>query len=204
MTQRFLLLVCLFAVSGCNCFVPVEECVGIRCTRLPDGGRRDGGVDAGRTDGGPRLDAGAAVACAVWDGGGVGKCAAITGYVWVGTSCQGECVLYPISTPGVYATLAECVSCGCDATKFKTNPPGQPVGPGTYCDVLSAVTTLPRLISEAFSTGDGGYDAGCAPFGAVEFECPVWTRTLGDAGYARGCAATLVPYVSEVRCRIFF
>ena len=157
MTDRFLLLLCAFALSGCNCFVPVEECVGIRCTRFPDGGlrdggradggARDGGLDAGGTDAGPAFDGGISP-CGVWDGGGVGKCAAITGYVQMGTVCRGECVLYPIVTPGVYPTLGACVSCGCDKAKLSTVP-AQTFGPESFCDEVVLTTTLPRLLEEA-------------------------------------------------------
>jgi hypothetical protein len=205
MTDRFLLLLCAFALSGCNCFVPVEECVGIRCSRFPDGGLRDGGrsdgglVDAGRKDGGFEADGGGG-SCGAWDGGGVGKCAAITGYVQQGTVCRGECVLYPIATPGVYPTLGACVACGCDTAKLSTKPT-QSFGPTSSCDEVVVTTTLPRLLEEAFP----GYDGGCVPKGALDYECTLLTKTsaLGDAGYARSCAATLVPYVADVQCRVF-
>lgn len=209
MTHRLAVVLSLLAVSGCNCFVPVEECVGRRCTLFPDGGKRDGGVnDAGRptdggSDAGPTLDAGAALVCAVWDGGGVGKCAALTGYVSMGNVCRGECVIYPIETPGVFPTLGACASCGCDVTKFRSAA-GTPFTPDTYCDELAALTSLPRLLDEAFGGPDSGFDAGCVPMGALDNSCRLWTRTLTDAGYARACAATLVPYVTEVQCRIFF
>ncbi len=203
MTDRFLLVLCVFSLSGCNCFVPVEECIGIRCTRLPDGGQRDGGGhDAGKLDGG-KLDAGAdagAFACGVWDGGaGVGKCAAITGYAQLGTVCRGACVSYPIVDPGLYPTLAACAGCGCDPTKLSTVP-AQPFAAETFCDDVVVKTTLPRLLEEAFA----GFDGGCTPLGALDYQCTLLGKqTLGDAGYARSCAATLVPYVSDVQCRVF-
>lgn len=204
MTNRLLLLLCALPLSGCNCFVPVEECVGIRCTRLPDGGPRDAGArDAGVSDGG-RNDGGSfagdsGTACKPWDGGGVGKCAAITGYVQLGTVCRGECVLYPISTPGVYPTLGTCVSCGCDTAKLSSKP-AQSYGPESFCDAVVVTTTLPRLLEEAFP----GYDGGCVPKGALDYECTLLGKaTLGDAGYARSCAATLVPYVANVQCQVF-
>jgi len=202
MTDRFLLLLCAFALSGCNCFVPVEECVGIRCSRLPDGGLRDGGgrdggVDAGRKDAGVEPDAGS---CGVWDGGGVGKCAALTGYVQLGKVCRGECVLYPITTPGVYPTLGACVACGCDLTKLSAKP-AQPFEEKSFCDEVVVTTTLPRLLEEAFPGYDGG---ACVAKGALDYECRLLgMSTLGDAGYARSCAATLVPYVTDVQCRVF-
>lgn len=205
MTDRLFLLLCAFALSGCNCFVPVEECVGIRCTRFPDGGlrdggrpdggARDGGGDAGRPDGGVFVETG----CGVWDGGGVGKCAAITGYVQLSNVCRGECVLYPIATPGVYPTLGACVSCGCDTAKLSTKPV-QDFGPKTFCDEVWVTTSLPRLLEEAFP----GFDGGCVPMGALDYQCKLLNQqVLGDAGYARSCAATLVPYVVDVQCRIF-
>lgn len=207
-TGRFLLLLGAFAVSGCNCFVPVEECVGVRCFRFPDGGLRDGGGrdggvrdgggDAGRSDGG-LVTADAGTACGNWDGGGVGKCAAITGYVQLGKVCRGECVLYPISTAGVYPTLGACAACGCDTAKLSASPI-QDFGPQTLCDDVIVSTTLPRLLEEAFP----GYDGGCIAKGALDYECTLLNhQQLGDAGYARSCAATLVPYVSDVKCRIF-
>lgn len=205
MTDRFLLLLCAFALSGCNCFVPVEECVGIRCARLPDGGLRDGGArdagvsDGGRADGG-RIDGGAVPGCGVWDGGGVGKCAAVTGYVQLGKVCRGDCVLYPIATDGVYPTLGSCVSCGCDTAKL-SSAPAQTFGPEASCDDVVVTTTLPRLLEEAYP----GFDGGCTPKGALDYECTLLSKqfTLGDAGYARSCSATLVPYVTDVKCRVF-
>lgn len=208
MTDRFLLVLCAFALSGCNCFVPVEECVGIRCTRFPDGGLRDGGrLDAGLADGG-RKDGGvvssdAGGLCGVWDGGGVGKCAAITGYVQLGTVCRGECVLYPISTPGVFPTLGECAGCGCDKAKLSTKPT-QSFGPESFCDEVIVTTTLPRLLDEAFATADAGFDGGCTAKGALDYECTLLSKlTLRDAGFGRACAATLVPYVTDVQCRVY-
>ena len=203
MTNRFLLLLCAFTFSGCNCFVPVEECVGIRCLRFPDGGLRDGGTrDAGTGDAGLK-DAGSFSfdgGCGPeWDGGGVGQCAAITGYVRVtGTECRGACVFYPITTAGVYPTLGACVSCGCDTGKLSSKP-AQPFGPQSSCDAVYVTTTLPRLLEEAFP----GFDGGCLPMGALDYQCTLLGKQqLGDAGYARSCAATLVPYVNNVQCRV--
>ena len=210
---RLGLLLFAFAFSGCNCFVPVEECVGIRCFRFPDGGLRDGGGrDSGVNDGGARdggasgsgtdagrNDAGTPAACAGWDGGGVGLCAALTGYVQTGKVCRGDCVQYPIVTPGVYPTLGECAACGCDTAKLKAAPV-QPFGPEMYCDDLFVDTSLPRLLGEAFP----GYDGGCQAIGSIDFRCTLTRhQTLGDAGYARACAATQVPYVTEVRCLVY-
>ncbi len=203
MTPRFLLLLCGFALSGCNCFVPVEECVGSRCNRLPDGGLRDAGtldggiVDGGSKDGGGAVDSG--TICGTWDGGGIGKCAAITGYVQTGKVCRGECVLYPIVTRGVYPTLGACVGCGCDLAKLSSKP-AQTFSPQSFCDAVIVTTTLPRLLEEAFT----GYDGGCVAKGALEYECTLLGKQLlGDLGYARACATTLVPYVTDVQCRIF-
>jgi len=156
-------------------------------------------VDAGKTDGGLSGGDGGFSVCGLWDGGGVGKCAAITGYVQLEKTCRGECVLYPISTPGVYPTLGSCVSCGCDVTKLSSKP-AQIFGPQMFCDVVNVKTTLPRLLEEAFP----GFDGGCVPIGALDYECRLLgMQVLGDAGYARSCAATLVPYVEDVRCLVF-
>jgi hypothetical protein len=202
-----------FAVvaPGCQCFDPVADCSGARCAAGDGGASFDGGGggsgggggagggggggggsggDAGKPDGG---------VCAVWDGGGVGLCAALTGWVREPTVCRGDCVSYPIVTPGVFPTLADCASCGCDLAKFSSVPPGQTLEPALYCDELMVRTSLPRLLNEALP----GFDAGCRPVGSVDFECTLATRVIGDAGYARACAATLVPRVAFVQCRIF-
>lgn len=204
-----LLLVGL-ALSGCNCFVPVEECVGKKCLPRPDGGKADAGRDAGLPDGGAASDAGPpnVLACAVWDGGGVGKCAALTGYVALGNKCQGECVLFPIVTPGVFPSLAECVACGCDGAKLSAKP-AQPFNDNSFCDEVVVTTSLPRLLDEAFDVTDAGdagrdFDGGCVAMGAIDFSCTLLGQgKLGDAGVAKACAATLVPNVTDVQCRVF-
>ena len=203
--ERALLFLVCCALSGCGCFVPVEECVGKKCFHLDggakDGGTKDGGVDAGRSDGG-------VMACAIWDGGGVGKCAALTGYVALGNTCRGECVEYPIVTPGVFPSLAACVSCGCDPAKLSAKP-AQAINANAFCDEVGVTTTLPRLLDEAFDAPDAGaggrdFDGGCTAMGAVDFACLLLGKgSLGDAGMARVCAATLVPYVTDVQCRVF-
>ena len=144
----------------------------------------------------------------MWDGGGVGECAAITGYVRTATECSGQCVLFPIATAGVFPDLSACVACGCDPSKIRVpGLVGKPVvGPGDYCGALVAMTTLPRLLDEAFP----GYDGGCYPVAAAAWACTLlapsshgdagWSVFLDDAGYARTCAATLVPRVTEVQC----
>ena len=193
------LLLGLLALSGCNCFVPVVECTGNRCHR--DAGSDaglDAGRDAGAVDSGFTPTDGGQIACALWDGGGVGKCAAITGYVATATECLGECVFFPIQSAGVFPTLAECVGCGCDVAKFTAVPP-QPITPATYCDDLFVKTSIPRLLDEAFP----GYDGGCQALGPTQWVCTLWQRDLGDAGYARACAATLVPRVTEVQCMVY-
>lgn len=209
MSERLLVLTAVLALSGCNCFVPVEECIGKKCLRL-DGGKADAGRDGGAADAGAPSDGGGApTACAVWDGGGVGECAAITGYVATGTACQGECVLYPIATPGVFPTLAACTACGCDRSKLSAKP-AQAINDTAFCDEVAVSTTIPRLLDEAFDVPDAGpdgggdFDGGCVAIGAVGFECHLWGKgQLGDAGVARLCAATLVPSVTDVQCRVF-
>jgi hypothetical protein len=150
------------------------------------------------------MDAGTPT-CEPWDGGGVGKCAALTGYVFTGRSCEGNCVEYPIVTAGVFPTLSACagecsVSGFCITSLLGAAPTGGPIAPSSYCDDVVVRTDLPRLIAEAFP----GLDAGCHPVGATEFECTLWNGALGDAGYARACAATLVPRTLSVQCRVWF
>ena len=99
----------------------------------------------------------------------------------------------------MYPSLTACVSCGCDTTKLTTKPT-QGYSAQTFCDTVTVTTTLPRLLEEAFP----GFDGGCVPKGAVDFECRLLGhQLLGDAGYARSCAATLVPYVSDVKCMVY-
>lgn len=199
---------------GCQCLEPVAECGALDCTDagVGDGGARDAGAsDAGsRPDAGPsdagRLDAGTfdggPFTCDVWDGGGVGRCAAITGYIFHGTTCEGACVLKPLSAPGLHDDLPSCAACGCDRSKLVAIPPlTQPFGPDTVCDDLLAVTNLPRLLSVAFPGYDT--DAGCRPIGSVDWSCLLWRHQLGPEGFARACAATLVPRVSQVRCMVY-
>lgn len=207
MRDRALLFLACCALTGCGCFVPVEECVGKKCFRTDggskDAGTRDGGSDGGHSDAGP-----GPMACAVWDGGGVGKCAAVTGYVSLGTTCKGECVEYPITTPGVFPSLAACASCGCDLAKLSAKP-AQAINPTAFCDDVIVTTALPRLLDEAFDVPDAGdagvdFDGGCTAAGAIDFTCTLLGKgQLGDAGLARVCAATLVPYVTDVKCEVF-
>jgi hypothetical protein len=192
---RIWILLCGLIVGGCNCFQPVVECGRAQCR--PDSGAdagRDAGVDGGRDAG---LDGGS-VACAASDGGGIGKCAAVTGYVATGSACSGACVEYPILAPGLFPDLASCVGCGgCDKAKF---PSGAIVNPTCSCPKLIAKTTSPALLAQAFP----GYDAGCTASGALGFECTLWAGSLGIEGYARACGATLVPQVTEVLCSTAF
>ncbi len=209
--MRNLLAVALLSVSACQCLEPVGECSGTRCATdagKTDGGSGDGGPgDSGTLDAGFFPDGGVfdsgffpsdGGACELWDGRGVGKCAAVTGYVFQGTSCQGQCVLYPISTPGIFKTLSECAGCGCDTSKLVATPAAT-FGPGMYCDQLDVRLSATWLLEEAFP----GVDAGCIPVGSTSSDCTVWRRQLGDAGYARACAATLLPGVTQVRCLTF-
>lgn len=184
----------LFGVSillaGCRCLDAVPDCGGAPCNTAD--ASQDGGHDAGQ-------DAGLS-SCELWDGGGVGKCAAITGYVFQGTQCWGECVTYPITSPGVFPDLKTCIGCGCDPSKFAVGPRAGTLSPSTFCDQLLAKTTAPDTLDEAFTSRDGG---ACVEVGAVDWECPLWKGNLGDAGYSMACAATLVPRVTQVECRIF-
>ena len=138
-------------------------------------------------------------ACALWSGvGGVGVCSGLTGYAATATECQGACVLQPITTAGLYPSLAACVRCGCDTAKLAV------VGPGTFtrsmfCDDLTIVTADPSRLQEAFP----GFDGGCSGQPS-QFECLALQRTiLGDAGYDFACAASLVPKVTKVVCHLY-
>src|SRR4051812_45817738 len=111
MTNRLWMPLTVLALSGCQCFVPVDECRGGKCFAKDAGS--DGGSDGGVV---PVTDAGTN-ACALWDGGGVGKCAAVTGYVATATECRGDCVTYPLSAPGLFPNLPACIGCGCDPAK---------------------------------------------------------------------------------------
>ena len=205
---RALLLFAVLAGPACQCFEPVEEsCLGSGCPTTEVGGGGDAGLpDAGHADAG-QPDAGSdggEWACEPWDGGGVGKCAALTGYVFSGNACHGDCVEYPIVTAGVFPTLSACAGqCSaqgfCVTSMIETRPLGGVVGPGSYCDDLVVGTNLARLIVDAFP----GVDAGCRPTGAIASECTIWNGALGDAGYARACAATLVPRTQYVECRVY-
>jgi hypothetical protein len=210
--RHILMLVVCGVVFGCQCLQPVSACAENVCDAGVDGpvlgagggaaadggSNRDAGYGGG-AGGDPGQDGGT---CERWDGGGIGRCAAITGYVFRGTECWGECVVRPITTPGVFEDLPTCVRCGCDTSKFRVHPPiGKPLGPDSFCDELVAVTPIPLLLADAFPGYD--VDAGCTPEGSVDSRCTLWQRHLGDAGYARACAATLVARVSEVRCIVF-
>lgn len=197
--MRRLLLVWLLAVPACQCLEPVAECHSAHCFPQADGGADAGAPDAGGLDAGNGVDAGALVECALWDGGGVGECAAVTGYVFQGTVCHGECVSMPIVTPGIYPSLPQCLECGCDRAKFTSVPPGGVFGPQLFCDQVLVFLSATWLLDEAFP----GIDAGCQPLGATGFQCTVWQGLLGDAGFARACASTLLPGVTEVQCRVF-
>lgn len=200
--ERLFVLAAALALSGCNCFVPVEECVGKKCLARPDGGAKDAGTDGGKADAGIADGGASVVTCAIWDGGGVGKCAAITGYVAEGKTCRGECVLYPIVTPGVFPTLAECVSCGCDAAKLSSKPV-QTFNATAFCDEVNVTTSQPGPLADVFGAPDSGFDGGCVATGAVDFRCRIGgPGTLGDAGVARACAATLTPGVTDVNCLV--
>jgi hypothetical protein len=215
--HRFPALLAVAAIVGCQCFQPVDECALTAC----DGGTGDGGTAGGRVIGGGSGGSGGGTSggaaggsttaggsgggstCPVWDGGGVGLCAAITGYVFRGNQCWGECVLKPITTPGVFEDLATCVQCGCDTSKFTNVPPlGVPLNPQSFCDEVQAITSVPRLLDTALPGFD--VDAGCRPESGVDSACLLWRGQVGDLGYARACAATLVPRVTEVRCVTFF
>ncbi|MBL8923874.1 MAG: hypothetical protein JNJ54_33775 [Myxococcaceae bacterium] len=214
-------LVAQAAIVGCQCFQPVDECALTTCDAGSAGGAAGGRVIGGGSGGGSGGSAGGASGgsttgggsgggvstrdagtCPVWDGGGVGLCAAITGYVFRGTDCWGECVLKPITTPGVFEDLASCVQCGCDTSKFANVPPlGTPLHPGSFCDEVLAVTSIPRLLETAFPGYD--IDAGCRPGAGFDSHCVLLRGSVDEAGYARACAATLVPRVSQVRCVVF-
>jgi hypothetical protein len=195
-------------VGGCQCLVPVEQCAGADCLDAggtdagePDAAVPDGGGGGGAPDAGPTPDAGP-FDCGIWDGGNVGKCAAVTGYVFDGTVCRGECVLYPITSAGVFPSVADCVdACAlpyCNASLLAAVLP-QPFVPGAYCDDLQVSTSLPWLVEEAFPE----LDAGClAQTGATT--CTLLrSQVLGDAGYLEACAATLLPETTQVICHLY-
>ena len=211
--------------GGCTCLTPVEEC-GALCDGGTAGGSAGGaaGGAAGGTAGGaaggsaggsgtaggagggaamPRLDAG----CALWDGGGVGTCGALTGFVFLGSHCEGACVQYPIQTPGVFPNLASCAqTCAaagfCNEAKWLGRPaPPPPLAPGSFCDEV--VAQLPAGSSIApLEEAVGGINNACVS-SSTGTDCQIWMDELGDAGHLRSCAATLVQSVESVTCRIF-
>jgi hypothetical protein len=184
-------------LGACQCLHPVDECEGRACA---DAGRPDAGVDAGRPDAGAS-DAGA-FACRIWGGAGVGECAAVTGYVFDGTRCRGECVQYPIRDPGIFPSIAECVHACAEPycrTELLAAALPQPFTPAAYCDDLVVDTSLPWLVQEAFPL----LDAGCSlPTGMTTCSL-LHGQVLGDAGYLEACAATLVPETSRVTCWLY-
>ena len=202
MTKRLWLLVGTLACAGCQCFVPVVECKGIRC----DGGFKvDAGADAGVDAGADAGVTDAGTGCVRYDGGGgIGTCAAITGYVASATECRGECVLYPITTAGIFPNLPACIGCGCDPLKFNAQGMASKISSAaSFCDQVFALTTSPPRLIEAF----GDFDGGCTAVGALNYECLIWQRdagmsSLGPLGFARACQATLVPQVVNVQCRV--
>ncbi len=197
-------LLCLaLTLTGCNCFRPTEDCQDVSCVFIDSGvAFTDGGPheNTGGSDAGHPLDAGQGEpVCALWSGdGGVGNCAQVTGYVATPTECEGACVMRPITTAGLYPSLASCVRCGCDTAKL-TVVGGGIFGPSMYCDDLTIMTADPSRLEEAFP----GFDAGCSGQPS-QFECQVLRHAvLGDAGYDLACAASLVPKVTRVVCHLF-
>jgi hypothetical protein len=195
----------LILAGGCQCLVPVEQCAGADCldggADAGDAGAPDGGAGGSEPDAGPMPDAGP-FDCGVWDGGGVGKCAAVTGYVFDGTVCRGDCVLYPISSPGVFPSAAACVdSCAlpfCNTSLLAAVLP-QTFAPAMYCDDLQVSTSLPWLVEEAFPELDAGCLAQTGPTTCTLLR----TQILGDAGYVEACAATLLPETTQVICHLY-
>ncbi|MFT3836222.1 MAG: hypothetical protein QM723_04390 [Myxococcaceae bacterium] len=214
--RRALLLVPWILGPRCQCLVPVDQCAPSVCTDAgfdagthdagssdaghpPDSGTVDAGHDAGVADSGAPWDGGA---CALWDGSGTGDCAATTGYVFDGMVCRGDCVLYPITSPGVFPTVADCVhACAipyCNTALLKAVL-AQPFTPNAYCDDLQVETGLPWLVSDAFPE----LDAGCAaPTGPTHCTL-LQSLTLDDAGYLDACAATLLPETTSVTCWLY-
>ncbi len=203
--MRWLPLALLTVVGGCQCLQPVVECPRRGCHAV----FADGGTDGGASDAG-EVDAGL---CVGWDGGGTSTGSdagldggtATRGFLFLGDTCDDALVTFPVTTPGVFTSLSACVACGCDATKmvFLIGAPDGGFTTSTYCDQLDVVTQSPQFVVEAFPD----LTTGC-----VAPECTVWraatddagvVKSLGDAGLARACEATLVTNVSKVRCTTF-
>lgn len=141
-------------------------------------------------------------ACAIWDGTGTGDCAAVTGYVFDGTVCRGDCVLYPITGPGLFPSVAACAhACAipyCNTSLLKAVL-AQPFTPDAYCDDLQVETGLPWLVSDAFPELDAGCDAATGPTHCTLLQ----SQRLDDAGYLDACAATLLPETTSVTCWLY-
>jgi hypothetical protein len=186
MSPRLAPFLLVAVVGGCQCLEPVSECPRRGCHFTPS----DAGGDAGL--------------CVAWDGGGTftgardGGPDAGPGFVFLGDTCDDQLVTLPVTTPGVFTSLAACVRCGCDEKKFAFVGPATDAGftTTTVCESLQAVTTSPDFVRQAFPDVT---DAGCTTAG-----CTVWTgsKPLGADGRARACAASLVTNVSSVRCLV--
>lgn len=180
-----------------GCLHTIEECRGVHCPR--DGGATasDAGHDAGESE----FDAGTPypLTCATWDGGNIGTCAGHTGYVFDGTGCHGECVLYPIETPGVFPSLRACAfGCAadhCDTALFSAT---HAFDETTFCNALRVTTVASQQIIDTFALDVSQVDGGV---GCNATDCVLLTgQTLGDGGYTEACAASLMPETTLVSC----
>ena len=101
---------------------------------------------------------------------------------------------------------AGCAAAGyCNEAKWRSNrasSPPPPLAPQSYCDDVTA------RVPQAYSTmpldeAVGGLEPGSCSVTPGQTECVVWQRELGDAGYVRACAATLLQSVESVTCNIY-
>jgi hypothetical protein len=169
-TRAALPWLALLTVGGCQCLQPVRECP-------PD----------------------CELVCEAWDGGGVptldaGAAVGVTGFTFLGDTCNDQPITVPVTTPGVFTSLPDCIACGCAA---RLQRPGL-LGASTVCTELRVWTNSPEWIPRAFPE--------LAPGVCNAQWCVVWKahsdagEALGDAGLARACQATLVTNVYAVDC----
>jgi hypothetical protein len=160
----------LLTVGGCQCLQPVRECP-------PD----------------------CESVCVAWDGGGVpgpdaGADASVPGFTFLGDTCNDQPITLPVTTPGVFTSLPDCIACGCAP---RLQRPGV-LAANTVCTEVRAWTNSPEWMPRAFPELTA---ASCN----TQW-CVVWkARTdagepLGDAGLARACQSTLVTNVYFVDC----